>query len=143
MYRLPPLFSGLQQQQQHCFHSAEQSLRQDDTHKSRSVSHFPIFRISASLLCIPACPVVVIVGDLKLHQHIRFFAERADIVTEWLRRWARNSLGSARRGSYLLGACMSPSKHAHLYKNISIRFQDCHLTTVLAQDHCYSDTLSE
>ena len=120
-------------------------LRKDDTHKSRSVSHFlPIFRISALFLCIPACPAgTVIVDALQLRQHIRFFAERADIVTGWLRRWARNSLGSARRGSYHLGACIAPGKHAHLYKKRSLRFQNAALTTVLAQDHCYSDTLSE
>ena len=59
---------------------------------------------------ILACAVSVMVGVSRLPNHRKFvFASQekahltSDAATDWLRRWARNPLGSARRGSNLLG----------------------------------------
>ena len=47
--------------------------------------------------------------------HAQVIANQAllqqDTLSEWLRRWTRNPLGSARRGSYPLGVVFKSSQH--------------------------------
>ena len=50
----------------------------------------------------PVCPLMFLPGILSAREH------RHDTVSEWLRRWTRNPLGSARRGSNPLGVVCAP-----------------------------------
>ena len=61
----------------------------------------PLFgkRLAASP---PVCPRVLVPGIFSARAHGH------DTVSEWLRRWTRNPLGSARRGSNPLGVVCAP-----------------------------------